>query len=225
MMTKEELIAFEREIADVFEDGKIRAPVHLSKGNEDALIEIFKIIPPEDWVFSTWRSHYHALLHGVPPEMVRKEILDGNSITLNFPEYNFYTSAIVGGVIPIAVGAALALQRKRVFDRSVSGKIIWCFIGDMGAMTGIFHESYRYALNLNLPIMFVIENNLYSTNVPTGFAWSRDAEWKNNHNEFPFNLAKRHWRRNPEIRIGEKIMVYDYTREFPHQGSGKFVTF
>lgn len=219
-MTKEELIAFEREIADVFENGEIRAPVHLSKGNEDALIEIFKIVSPEDWVFSTWRSHYHALLHGVPANSVRDEIIKGNSITLNFPEHNFYTSAIVGGIIPIATGTALAIQKKGLVDKRV-----WCFVGDMGAMTGIFYESYRYALNLDLPIMFVIENNRYSTNVPTGFAWGEDAEWKNNHHEFPFSLASQNWNEELSIRIGAKIMVYDYTKEYPHQGSGKFIIF
>lgn len=218
-MTKEELISFEREMADVFEEGKIRAPMHLSKGNEDALIDIFVLISPNDWVFSTWRSHYHALLHGIPPERVKEEIMKGNSITLSFPEYNFYTSAIVGGIAPIAVGTALALQRKNEQD-----KLVWCFIGDMGAMTGIFYESYRYALKLNLPINFVIENNQYSTNVPTGFAWERDADWKNNKNEFPFNLAEHQWRTG-FFRLGKKIIVYDYTREFPHQGSGKFVMF
>lgn len=229
-MTKEELIAFEREIADVFEDGKIRAPVHLSKGNEDVLIEIFKTIPSTDWVFSTWRSHYHALLHGVPPEMVRQEIVEGNSITLNFPEHNFYTSAIVGGIIPIATGTALAIKKKVLLNRMAKKKgllnrMVWCFVGDMGAMTGIFYESYRYALNLDLPIVFVIENNRYSTNVPTGFAWGEDSEWKNNHHEFPFNLASRNWNKELSIRIGEKIMVYDYIKEYPHQGSGKFIIF
>ncbi len=62
------LIQFERKMADHWEAGKVRGPIHLSGGNEDELIEIFKYIKPTDWVFSTWRSHYHALLHGVPSE-------------------------------------------------------------------------------------------------------------------------------------------------------------
>jgi TPP-dependent pyruvate/acetoin dehydrogenase alpha subunit len=217
MMTKEELIAFERDIADIFEDGKIRAPVHLSKGNEDVLINIFSLINPNDWVFSTWRSHYHALLHGVSPERVKEEILKGNSITLSFPEHNFYTSAIVGGIPPIAVGTAIALKRSQT-DRKV-----WCFVGDMGATTGIFYESYQYAIGHNLPIMFVIENNLHSTNVPTGFAWERDAEWKKRYDRFPFSVAMGKY--GELFRRGKKMIVYYYEKEYPHHGSGKFVTF
>ena len=60
------LIDFETEIKEIYEDGKITAPVHLSGGNEDQLIEIFKDVDKDDWVFSSWRNHYHALLHGVP---------------------------------------------------------------------------------------------------------------------------------------------------------------
>jgi pyruvate dehydrogenase E1 component alpha subunit len=52
---------FERKMADHWESGRVRGPIHLSGGNEDELIEIFKYIKKTDWVFSTWRSHYHAL--------------------------------------------------------------------------------------------------------------------------------------------------------------------
>jgi pyruvate dehydrogenase E1 component alpha subunit len=62
------LIDFEKTIVDHWEGGRIRGPVHLSGGNEKHLIEIFKRISKNDWVFSTWRSHYHALLKGVSPE-------------------------------------------------------------------------------------------------------------------------------------------------------------
>ena len=57
-MNKENLIFFEKEIASLFNDGKIRAPIHLYQGNEEKIIEIFKKINPQDWVFCTWRSHY-----------------------------------------------------------------------------------------------------------------------------------------------------------------------
>ena len=53
------LIDFETEIKEIYEDGKIIAPVHLSGGNEDQLIEIFKDVDKDDWVFSSWRNHYH----------------------------------------------------------------------------------------------------------------------------------------------------------------------
>ena len=72
-MNKAELVAFEDEIIELFNDGKILSPIHLSRGNEDDLIRIFQDVKPEDWVFGTHRSHYHALLKGVPKEWLKKE--------------------------------------------------------------------------------------------------------------------------------------------------------
>ena len=62
--TKTKLMNFEKSIADDFERGKINCPLHLCGGNEDQLIEIFKDIDEEDYVFSTHRNHYHYLLKG-----------------------------------------------------------------------------------------------------------------------------------------------------------------
>src|SRR5437773_7373114 len=84
--TADDLRAFERGIADDFEAGKIHAPIHLSGGNEDQLIEIFQEIKRGDWVFSTYRNHYHALLHGIPPAKIRSEILAGRSMYWSSPE-------------------------------------------------------------------------------------------------------------------------------------------
>jgi TPP-dependent pyruvate/acetoin dehydrogenase alpha subunit len=80
--TKEDLIAFEDLIVSHWEGGKIRGPVHLSNGNEEQLIEIFKRINKKDWVFSTWRSHYHTLFKDITPNLLERQILDGKSITI-----------------------------------------------------------------------------------------------------------------------------------------------
>ena len=146
-MTAADLRAFEREVADAFEAKKITGPIHLSEGNEAQLIDIFREIPRDAWVFSTWRSHYHALLHGVPRELVMAEILAGRSMMLHFPEYRFFTSAIVGGILPIACGVAAA------------GGQVWCFVGDMTASIGAFQDAQWYAVGHDLPITFVIEDN------------------------------------------------------------------
>lgn len=153
------LIEFENKIAAAFESRRIRAPIHLAGGNEEQLIEIFKDIKRTDWVLSTWRSHYHALLHGVPPFMVMNEIIAGRSMALHFPEYRFLTSAIMGGILPIACGLAAAGER------------VWCFAGDMAASGGAFHEARQYAIGNDLPVKFVIEDNGLSTNTPTQRAW------------------------------------------------------
>jgi len=87
--TKQNLIEFEDQIVSLWENGKIKAPVHLSNGNEEPLIEIFSRIDYSDYVFSTWRSHYHALLHGLPTDWIESEILKGKSISLCNIENNF----------------------------------------------------------------------------------------------------------------------------------------
>ena len=125
-MNKKELILFEEEIAELFNKGKIRAPVHLYQGNEEKIIEIFKKIKTNDWVFCSWRSHYQCLLKGVPKENVKKEILAGRSISLCFPEHKIYSSALVGGSIPIAVGTAISLKLKKE-----KNTMVYCFMGEM----------------------------------------------------------------------------------------------
>ena len=77
-LTKEDLIQFEDEIADCFNNAEIRAPVHLYHGNEDQIIEIFtkQNIKDEDWVLCSWRSHYQCLLKGVPKLQLKKAILE-----------------------------------------------------------------------------------------------------------------------------------------------------
>jgi pyruvate dehydrogenase E1 component alpha subunit len=193
--TKEDLIGFERKIADHWEDGKIRGPIHLSGGNEDELIDIFKRIKKNDWVFSTWRSHYHALLKGISEEWLESEIVQGRSITLVNKDENFYSSAIVGGTIPIAVGAAMALKNNNIDSR------VWCFVGDMAFETGGFMENYKYSKNFDLPITFVVEDNGVSTNTPTIETWGVKSE------------------------IPSDIVWYDYEKVWPHYGTGKWVIF
>jgi pyruvate dehydrogenase E1 component alpha subunit len=190
------LAQFEKKMADHWEAGKVKGPIHLSVGNEDELIEIGKRIKATDWVFSTWRSHYHALIKGVPSEWLENEILAGRSITIVSEEHKFYASAIVGAIIPIATGIALANQRDGKDDK------VWCFIGDMAFETGGFYEMHKYATNYNLPIVFVVEDNGVSTNTPT------EATWNNIKREVPNN-----------------VIWYDYKKEWPHYGTGKWVIF
>ena len=80
-MQAKELIDFEEEIATAFNNKEIKAPIHLHGNNEDQLIKIFESIGPADWIFSSWRSHYHCLLKGVPPDQLKKDI-DSKNISL-----------------------------------------------------------------------------------------------------------------------------------------------
>ena len=140
-------------IAEYFNSGKIKAPVHLYHGNENQIISVFKKIKLEDWVFCSWRSHYQCLLKGVPEKQIKGEILAGRSISLCFPEYNIYSSALVGGSIPVAVGLAISLKRES------SKNSVYCFMGEMTSETGIAHECIKYSRNFKLPIHFIIEDN------------------------------------------------------------------
>ena len=199
-MTKQELIDFETRIAEQFNIGKIRAPVHLYYGNEDEIINIFKEIRQQDWVFCSWRSHYQCLLKGVPPEEVEKEILEGRSISLCFPEHKIYSSAIVGGILPIAVGTALSIKRTK------SNAKVFCFMGDMTSETGIAHESMKYAIQHDLPIKFVIEDNGKSVCTDTREVW--------NDNRLIY-----------EGFNNDTVYYYKYETKYPHAGAGVRVQF
>ena len=69
------LIDFESDIIKHWENGEITAPIHLSKCNENELIEIFQYVHEEDWVYSAWRNHYHALLHGFDRQKLMDDIV------------------------------------------------------------------------------------------------------------------------------------------------------
>ena len=113
MINKKDLINFELDIKKIYEAGKIKAPIHLSGNNEDSLINIFKKIKKNDWVFSSWRSHYHALLKGLSAGFITKEVIKGKSMNINSLSKKFFTSSIVGGIIPIALGVSLAIKLKK----------------------------------------------------------------------------------------------------------------
>ena len=167
----QDLIAFEDDIAEIFAQGKIPYPVHLAGGNETQIIEAFADIRSEDYVLAGWRSHYHALLHGVPPEDLKAEILKGHSVSLCFPRHKVLCSGIVGGVAPIAVGIAWALKQKNDHDPVGNSSMVHVFLGDMSAESGIVHEAMKYATGHNLPIRWIIEDNGVSVCTDTRAVW------------------------------------------------------
>lgn len=165
MVTKEDLIAFEEDIAQCFNEKQIRAPVHLYHDNEDQLIDIFKWVKKDDWVCCTWRNHYQCLLKGVPKEELKQRILNGKSMVMCIKEHKIVCSSIVGGIPSIAVGIAWGLKRNGGNNQ------VWCFMGDMSAETGAAHEAMKYASGFDLPITWVIEDNGLSVETPTKAAW------------------------------------------------------
>ena len=110
-------------------------------------------------------------------------------------KHKFYSSAIVGGIIPIAMGLAKSIKLKKEKSK------VWVFIGDMTFETGVFHECYKYSKNHNLPIRFIVEDNGLSTNTPTKKTWIKKS------------------------KIPNGVYYYKYKRKFPHHGTGGWVLF
>lgn len=164
---KSELISFENKIGDLYLDNKLPFLFHLSGGNEDELISIFDKIHPNDYVISNHRSHYHALLHGIPPEVVEDKILNGRSMFIYDRSRNFFCSAIIGGTPAIAAGIAWALKKKGSKNR------VWCFVGDGTEDNGHLFEAIRYVDGWELPCKFVIENNDRSVEASNSERWEK----------------------------------------------------
>ena len=200
LIDKKSLIKFEEDIAKSFNKKKIRAPIHLYSGNENSIIKVFKKISKNDWVFCSWRSHYQCLLKGVSKKKLKDKILEGRSIALIFKEFKIFSSAIVGGSLPIALGVAISLKKEK------SNNTVYCFIGDMTSETGIAHECIKYAENHNLPIKFVIEDNNLSVCSDTRKVW--------NMSRLTYENSK-----------SKKVIFYKYSNKYPHAGSGIRIQF
>jgi TPP-dependent pyruvate/acetoin dehydrogenase alpha subunit len=199
-LTPDDLLAFEEDIAREFNEANIRAPVHLYFGNEAAIIDVFRHVQPHDWVLCSWRSHYQCLLKGVPAATLKAEIMAGRSISLCFPEYRIISSAIVTGVLPIAVGLAWAIKRRNGPER------VHCFMGEMTAETGVAHECMKYCRQWQLPVHWVVEDNGKSVCTDTRAAW---------------NTA----RLSHEFTDEPNVTYYKYESKYPHAGAGQRVQF
>lgn len=231
MKTIQELKEFEDWVVNEYHKGNIRSPVHLAGSKDDVqeknLIEIFKEINPQDWIFATYRSHYHALLKGIPEGWLKQWVKDNKSMHVMNKEHNFVTTAIVGAQISQAVGCAIAIKREFEKDQDSLDAIIcaehklnrcrdclmphvWVFCGDMAASLGNFKDCYLYSVLNDLPITFVIEDNGLSTDTPTGRAWTNDTD------DF-IDL---------DLQEDSKYLRYfKYERIHPHYGTGKRVDF
>lgn len=195
-MDVQELIDFEEDIARRFNNAEVPYPIHLSKGNELQLINIFKDFRQGDWVMNSWRSHLHAILAGVPPEKVRAAILGGRSMTLCWPEHRMFCSAIVAGVIPIALGVAWQIKKMCGKER------VFLFLGDMSAQTGMAMECHNYAKEHSLPIVWIVEDNGKSVCTNTKDVW---PEYRGIKPDYYYQ--------------------WDLSAHYPHSGAGRRIMF
>lgn len=160
----------EERIAELYSTQEMRCPVHLSIGQEATATGMCEVLKNEDLVFGNHRSHGHYLAKGGCLRKMLAEIYGketgcsrgiGGSMHLIDLDVGFVASTpIVGGTIPVAVGAALANHLKR------NGIITTVFLGDGTAEEGIFHESLNFSSLKKLPLIFFCENNFYSVYTP-----------------------------------------------------------
>lgn len=159
----------EEGVAELVESGEAKAPCHLGIGQEAVAVGVSDALRPSDRVYGGHRSHSHYLALGGDLRAMMAEILGkasgashgmGGSMHLYGPEVGFHGSVpIVGATIPIAVGAAIAARMDGRGDVAVA------YFGDGACEEGVLHESLNLASVMKLPVIFVCENNLYSSHL------------------------------------------------------------
>jgi pyruvate dehydrogenase E1 component alpha subunit len=160
-----EIRAVEESIQTLYNDGHVRGSTHLANGQEAVSVGIASVLRPTDVVTCTYRGHAAALALGVTPEGVLGEICGrvigcsggiGGSMHLMDASVGLMpTFAIVGAGLPVAAGVGLAAKLKN------NDSVALTIFGDGSTNIGAFHETLNMASIFKLPVIFVIENNLY----------------------------------------------------------------
>jgi pyruvate dehydrogenase E1 component alpha subunit len=162
---------FEEGAEDAYMRGLIHGTMHLSIGQEASAVGACMDLRRSDYITSTHRGHGHCIAKGADPKLMFAEFFGkeegycrgrGGSMHIADVECgNLGANGIVGGGIPIAVGAALAIKKQKRDDIAVS------FFGDGASNEGAFHEALNMAAIWRLPVLFVCENNKYGMSVST----------------------------------------------------------
>ena len=173
---------FEEKTAEMYQAAKIGGFCHLNIGEEATIVGTISALRPQDYVYSTYREHGHALAKGVDPNAVMAELFGketgtshgrGGSMHLFSQEHRFYGGyAIVGQSLPIACGSAYAINYE---DKD---EVVMSIFGDGATNIGAFHESLNVAKLWHLPIVFVCVNNLYGMGTSVSRASAVTEIWK-----------------------------------------------
>ncbi len=176
-----EIRALENNISDLLGRAVLKGASHLYAGQEAVAVGAVAALDDGDLITSTHRGHGHCHAHGdtaaKTPETKQEhynkmmaEVLGksggyckgkgGSMHIADVTHGNLGATGIVGGNIAVAVGAALAQKLQG------TGKVVLCFFGDGAANEGSFHESLNMASIWDLPVIFVVENNMYAMSVP-----------------------------------------------------------
>jgi pyruvate dehydrogenase E1 component alpha subunit len=162
---------FEEGAEQAYIRGLVHGTMHLSIGQEASAVGVGAMLRDGDYITSTHRGHGHCIAKGADPKFMFAEFFGkdtgycrgrgGSMHIADVATGNLGANGIVGGGLPIAVGAALALKQQRL-----SGVVI-CFFGDGANNEGAFHESLNMAAIWKLPVVFVCENNKYGMSMST----------------------------------------------------------
>ena len=168
--TMNKIRKFEEKALHLFETNKLRGSVHLCIGQEATPATVCELLNPDDYIASTHRGHGHCIAKGADVRLALAELMGratgyckgrgGSMHIADVDAGNLGANAIVGGGIPIAVGAALASKMQK------NGKIAVSFFGDSATNEGVFHEALNFAAVWKLPVVFVCENNGFGISVP-----------------------------------------------------------
>ncbi|MGH7545540.1 MAG: pyruvate dehydrogenase (acetyl-transferring) E1 component subunit alpha [Gemmatimonadota bacterium] len=156
---------FEGKTAESYQLGEIGGFCHLYLGQEAVGAGAISALRPDDYVITAYRDHGQALARGMDPKAILAELFGkrtgtskgmGGSMHLFDAKTNFLGGhAIVGGQVPMAAGVAYAIRYRD------GDQVILCFLGDAAVNQGVFLESLNMAGLWGLPVLYLIENNLY----------------------------------------------------------------
>lgn len=167
---------FEEKCNELFLQGRIPSTLHLYAGQEAVAVGLCSLLNNDDYITSTHRPHGHALAKGVSARSIMAELFaketgccrgKGGSMHVGDIRVGMPPAiAIVGAGAPIAAGIALSAKMRGTDQVAV------CFFGDGGANEGAVHEAMNMAAIWKLPVIFVVENNLYAASTPTHYAFA-----------------------------------------------------
>ena len=162
--------AFEEKVSALYAERQIVGLLHLGIGQEAVAVGVCGLLRQDDFVFGGHRSHGHALAKGADVNRLMAEIAGrasgycggkGGSMHIVALDAGFITATgVVGGTIPLALGAAFAAKEKK------QGQVSVVFFGDGAGQAGPFHESLNIASLWQLPVIFVCENNGFAEFTP-----------------------------------------------------------
>ena len=158
---------FEEKAAELYTKAKIRGFLHLYIGEEAVAVGLMQALTDDDNVLTTYRGHGHALARGIDPDVIMAEMYGkiegcsrgrGGSMHLFDASRNFHgNNTLLGGNLSIAVGMALASKRQK------KNNITCCFLSEDDIAKCEFQEALNLAALWKVPVLFVCENNVYST--------------------------------------------------------------